>query len=453
MEREPMNTNEYESEARKRYKKRGLYSEPKNKRQIFQNELSHKLIPSMGDYILAFAAGACAGAALMLNANPLWILSAALIPFCGPFLGISLSCGAGSLRFFGKSLGKQLLFSLLFLAGSAVSILALRGRYAANEAAVSFFTSYDFTAIFTVAVSVIVCTVRLKHRDSFASGAFSSSLMIFLMAPLTAAAWGFLCGSRHFIIPALETGLVYSLLALGLACIVFILMRAAGLEAGSILMTALLIVLGGAAAAEGTGLLAVSFRDRFAQQTADMMQNLNLVTYTPTNTATPTPTATATPTSTGTATPTSTFTATPVTPTTTATGTATSTPTVTPTATETPVTPTSTATFTATVTPSITPTRTLIPTMTPTRTKAVTPTPIYGIVNVRGNTGVIVRMTPSLISDVICGLFNDDVLIITGETVQADGYTWISVRTNQGFDGWVTDNVLRTATPVPTDVN
>ena len=62
MEREPMNTNEYESEARRRYKKRGLYTEPKDSRQVFQNELSHKLIPSLGDYILALLAGACAGA-------------------------------------------------------------------------------------------------------------------------------------------------------------------------------------------------------------------------------------------------------------------------------------------------------------------------------------------------------------------------------------------------------
>ena len=121
-----MNTNEYESEARRRYKKRGLYTEPKDSRQVFQNELSHKLIPSLGDYILALLAGACAGAALMLNANPLWILSAALIPFCGPFLGMALSAVAGSPRFFVKSRGKQLLSSLLFLAGSAAAVLILR---------------------------------------------------------------------------------------------------------------------------------------------------------------------------------------------------------------------------------------------------------------------------------------------------------------------------------------
>ena len=78
-----MNKSEYESEARKRYKKRGLHVDPRNPRQVFQNELSHKLIPSLGDYLLALAAGICAGIALMLNASPLWVLTAALIPFCG----------------------------------------------------------------------------------------------------------------------------------------------------------------------------------------------------------------------------------------------------------------------------------------------------------------------------------------------------------------------------------
>ena len=103
MEREPMNTHETESEARRRYKKRGLHSDPKNARQKFQNEISHRLIPSLGDYIIALFAGICAGFALMLDASPLWILAAAMIPFCGPFIGLSLSCAAGSLRFFLKS--------------------------------------------------------------------------------------------------------------------------------------------------------------------------------------------------------------------------------------------------------------------------------------------------------------------------------------------------------------
>jgi len=444
-----MNTTEYESEARKRYRKRGLYEDPQGERQIFQNELSHKLIPSLGDYIFAILAGICGGAALMLNAEPLWIFTAALLPFCGPLLGISLSCVTGSLRFFGKSLGKHLLTVLLYCIGSTIAVLVLRSQHTPNMAVPAFFTSYNIYAILTVAVSAVICVVQLRQNNSLVMGSFSSAVMFFIMAPVTAASWAFFSGNRHMVLPALETGLVYALMALMLAGIVMILMRAANVSFGSILMSVILLGLGAVMTVEGLGLFGFSLRDRFESRQAELLQNINLVTYTPTNTPTATPTNTATMTPTNTYTPTATSTSTPVTPTATPTATWTSTATPTATATNTPVTPTPTITNTATVTPSITPTRTLIPTLTPTRTKVVTPTPVYGIVYVRGDTGVLVRTSPSLNSDVIRGVYNNAVLEILGETVVADTYTWISVRTNEGFDGWVTVDVLRTATPVP----
>ena len=448
-----MNTEKYESEARKRYKKRGLYEDPKGERQIFQNELSHKLIPSLGDYLLALAAGICAGIALMLNADPLWILSAALIPFCGPFIGIALSCVTGSLRFFGKSLGKHLLTLLLFWAGSMLSVLILKGSHTPHEAAAAFFASYNTFAILSVALCTVICVIQLRQNDMLSLGSFSSAVTIFLMAPLTVAGWAFVSGERHLILPSLQTGFVYSLIALMLAVITLILMRAANVNVGSILLSLIILVLGICMTAEGFGLFGFSLNKSFGEKQAELLKNINLVTYTPTNTPTATPTNTPTLTPTNTDTPTPTFTNTPVTPTATATNTATATATFTPTATNTPVTPTPTATFTATVTPSITPTRTLIPTATPTKTKVVTPTPIYGIVYVSRDTGVLVRTTPTLNSEVVRGVYNNAVLEITGETVFADGYTWVSVRTNEGFDGWVTADVLRTATPVPDGSN
>lgn len=448
-----MNRNEYESEARKRYKKRGLYSNPQGDKQIFQNELSHKLIPSMGDYLLAFAAGICAGMALMLNVDPLWVLAAALIPFCGPFLGISLSCVTGSLRFFGKSLGKHLLTLLLFWLGSMISVLIFKGQHTPNEAVTAFLSSYNVFAILSVALSAVVCTVQLKRDAMLSLGSFSSVLTLFIMAPLTAAGWAFACGQRHLILPSLQTGLVYSLIALMLSAIVFILVRAANVKPASILMTFVIMAFGLLMTVEGLGLFGFSLKERFGRRQAELLQSINLVTYTPTNTATATPTNTPTSTPTSTNTPTATSTSTPLTPTATSTNTATPTATFTATATNTPVTPTPTVTNTATLTPSITPTRTLIPTLTPTNTKVVTPTPVYGIVYVSRDTGVLVRTTPSLNSEVIRGVYNNAVLEITGETVFEDGYNWISVRTNEGFDGWVTVDVLRTATPIPDALN
>ena len=441
-----MNTTEYESEARRRYRRRGLYENPRDQRQVYQNELSHKLIPSMEDYLLAFAAGICGGAALMLNAAPLWVLTAALIPFCGAFFGIALSCAAGSPRFFGKSLGRYFLLMLLYLLGSVAAILILRGKNVPMQSVPEFFSSYNAYVIFTVALSAVACIFRLRRNDKVMIGAFSSAMMLFIMAPLTIAAWAFLCGSRHLVIPSLETGVVYGMMSLMLAVVGFILMRAGSPEFPAVVMSLILILSGAVMTHHGLGLTPSSMRNRYEQRRADMMQKIDLVTFTPTNTPTATMTPSATLTPTHTLTPSATPTQTPVTPTATATNTATATATMTPTATDT-FTPT--VTFTATLTPSITPTRTLIPTMTPTKTKVMTPTPIYGIVSVRGDTGVLVRTTPSLESDVIRGIYNNAVLEILGETVFADGYTWIKVRTNEGYDGWVTVEVLRTATPGP----
>ena len=443
-----MNTNEYESEARRRYRKRGLHIEPKNTRQVFQNELSHKLIPSLGDYGFGLLSGICAGIALMMNASPLWILAAALIPFCGPFLGMALSCAAGSIRFLLKSLGKYLLTQLLFLAGSGAAIWFLQGRgFSADPASADFFSTYDLYAIITVIIGTVFTVLLLKRSNAPAIGAFSSAMMIFIMVPLTVAVWGFLSGNRHYIVPSLEVLLVYSILSLAVAVIMFILMRAASLNFGSVLMSLIVIALGAGIAAEGFGVLPFSVRERISQPKADKLQELNLVTFTPTNTLTPTPTNTFTPTPTNTDTPTPTSTNTPITPTATSTNTPTNTPTLTPTNTNTPITPTATPTDTPTLTPTMTPTRTLIPTTTPTPTEYMTATPVWGIIHVVNDPGVYVRSTPATSAEVIRGYYNGNALEITGESVVVDGITWVSVRTFDGYDGWIIENALRTATP------
>ena len=441
-----MNTKEYESEARRRYEKRGLHIEPKNPRQVFQNKLSHKLIPSLGDYGFGLLSGICAGIALMMNASPLWILAAALIPFCGPFLGIVLSCAAGSFRFLLKSIGKYLLTQLLYLAGSGAVIWFLQSKgFSADLKAADFFSTYDLYAIITVIAGTFFTVLLLKRSNAPAIGAFSSAMMLFIMAPLTIAIWGFLSGNRHYIVPSLEVLLVYSILSLAVAVILFILMRAASLNFGSIVMCLVVIALGAGFAAEGLGLLPFSVRERISQPKADKLQELNLVTFTPTNTLTPTPTDTFTPTPTNTYTPTATNTPTD-TPTATPTNTATNTPTATATNTNTP-TPTNTATNTPTATPTNTPTRTLIPTKTPTPTEYMTPTPIWGIVHVANDPGVYVRSTPATSAEVIRGYYNGNALEITGESVVVDGITWVSVRTFDGYDGWIIETALRTATP------
>ena len=429
IERElPMNTNETESTARKRYNSRGLYAEPKTPRQTLQNKLSHSLIPSSTDYIYALIAGAIAGAALMLNAAPLRLLALAFIPFCGPMIGIALSAAAGSLRFFFQSLYKALLTVILFAAGSAVVIACMKNGFTPSQETIESFMWKDNWAVIAAVVCALLCVIQLR-RGEHQPQAFGAVLMSFVLFPLTAAVWGAFSGSRELLFGAIRVSILFGMLAVGASVIALIFSRAASMNLATVVMCILALAAGFAAAADALDVAVI--RSAMDGRTSAMLNDTGLLTYTPTNTATATLTPTNTATPTKTPTPTKTSTAGP---------TDTGTPTVTETATMTP---------TPTLTPTITPTRTLIPSLTPTATKVVTVTPVYGIVNAKGDVGVLVRKDPSLTADVIRSVYNDSVLEMTGETIERDGITWSSVRTNEGYDGWVAESVLRTATPEP----
>jgi uncharacterized hydrophobic protein (TIGR00271 family) len=134
---------------------------------------------------------------------------------------------------------------------------------------------------------------------------------------------------------------------------------------------------------------------------------------TPTPTPLPGPTSTFTPSSTPT--PTATPTHTP-TPTATATDTATDTPTPTP-------------TDTATATPTPTPTNT--PTNTP------TPTPVVSEVGNTGGDGVWMYRQPRLSGGKITAWRDGTRVVLSGQQVEADGYTWIEVVDPKGRVGWI----------------
>lgn len=429
-----MNTSDYESAARKRYNSRGLYAEPKTPRQVSQNKLSHILIPSLSFYIYSLIAGGIAAAALMLNTASLRLLALAFIPFCGPMIGIALGCAAGSLRFLFQSLYKALLSMLLFAAGSAAVILCLRNGFTpADGTAAAFFVADQWT-VPTAVICALLSVVQLR-RDGHLTQAFGAVTLSFVLFPLTAAVWGAFSGSRELFFGALRVSVLFGMLTVAAAAAALIFTRTASMTAAAAVMCLLAIAAGCFSAANA--LKVTSPNAAIDSRTADLLNGANLMTYTPTNTATATSTPTMTMTPTKTSTPTKTPTATETLP---ATETGTTAPTDTP---------TPTVTDTPTATPTVTPTRTLIPTLTPTVTKVLTATPIYGIVNAKGDVGVLVRKDPSTSADVIRSVYNDSVLEMTGKTMEKDGIVWVSVRTNEGFDGWVAEAVLRTATPEP----
>jgi uncharacterized hydrophobic protein (TIGR00271 family) len=141
-----------------------------------------------------------------------------------------------------------------------------------------------------------------------------------------------------------------------------------------------------------------------------------------------------TPSATPTATPSPTDTATPLPGTT-----ATSTPTPTYTATWTPS-PTPSITPTPTPTPTSTPTPTDTPTATATPTPTATPTLVQ--VGNTGGQGVWMYLEPGLGGTKITAWSDGTVLVVTGEPVDANGYTWIQVIDPWGRPGWIPQRYL-----------
>jgi uncharacterized membrane protein len=121
------------------------------------------------------------------------------------------------------------------------------------------------------------------------------------------------------------------------------------------------------------------------------------------------------------------------------------TPTPTPTAT---ATPSLTPTATATVTPSATATWTPTPTDTATATSTATPTPPTAVVYRTGGQGAILRDQPA--GDPIGYLAEGELVLLLGPSESAEGFVWLPVRTDDGLEGWVLDELLATITPSPT---
>ena len=97
-----------------------------------------------------------------------------------------------------------------------------------------------------------------------------------------------------------------------------------------------------------------------------------------------------------------------------------------------------------TSTPTPAPTYTDVPTDTPAATDTPVPTEtdsripgkVYGVVDVKGDVGTLVRIDPSFSGMVICAVYNGEYLEITGRTYTENGLTWVTVRTAGGHDGW-----------------
>lgn len=87
------------------------------------------------------------------------------------------------------------------------------------------------------------------------------------------------------------------------------------------------------------------------------------------------------------------------------------------------------------------------PVQMPTRSGA--PTPKFGIVSVKGDSGVLIRKSPMVGGEVLRSALNDSVLELLGDRKEVNGTVWVNVRTKEDLEGWIMENTIRIANLSP----
>ncbi|MBC8335982.1 MAG: DUF389 domain-containing protein [Anaerolineales bacterium] len=93
---------------------------------------------------------------------------------------------------------------------------------------------------------------------------------------------------------------------------------------------------------------------------------------------------------------------------------------------------------------------TLEPTLTPTSTLTPHPTPLYARITASSGGGAYLRREPG--GPVIITLDNNELVQALTAPLVYDGIPWVQVkvvRSEQSFEGWIIQSVLKTATPSP----
>jgi len=102
-----------------------------------------------------------------------------------------------------------------------------------------------------------------------------------------------------------------------------------------------------------------------------------------------------------------------------------------------------TATLPMKETPTIQSSSSLIPTI----TNSPEPTPIYAIVITLNNEGANLRNNPE--GSILATLPDGTLLEVLPESQQLNGINWMNVRTVDGLEGWIIQDIISLTTPTP----
>jgi hypothetical protein len=377
--------------ARRRRQRRLLAPADNDERTALMEELVTKLTPSVDFLVFSFVSGLVAGIAALANTPALFLLAALVAPFLSPVIGLSLASIIGSRDFFLRSLAASLIGGFLAFAGGALGgLIALQFPSIPIQHAYlhAHFSWYDFLVLAVGSGLTTIFVIRGGQNPRF--NVTNIALVYELYLPIGVAGFGIMTAVKGLWPDGL---LVFGVHLAASALIGVIVLALTGLRpminlGYTIGTTTALIVMAVLVAFSGV-------------ETARHFQ-VALPTLVPSNTPAPT------------------FTYTP---------------------TRTAIPPT----------PTITTTPTPAPTNTPTVTFTPTPTPILAWIAAEYGDGGWVRKEPGYKGAQIKSLVNGTRLQLLPETSEADGRTWLHVRSTDGFDGWVLQSILITATPIPSN--
>ena len=383
--------------ARRRRADRLLVPLDGDEKAAFLTRLARRTSPSVDFFLLSLIAGIALGFSLLVDHPGFLVLGAVLAPLMAPVVGLGLGTMIGSPVYFGRSLLGFLLGCFFAIVGGLIAGFISQFWFPAEY---SFIMQTQFHARLHWVYGLMVIfgaimTSAAMARAPIRSRASSVALAYGLYMPLVITGFGLTAGepdlvSAGLVIFVLHFALAVLLSALTLGIFGYRPLTLFGYSIGgavALLVVVMLIGVSGAGIAVG-GQIAIP-------------------TYTPSPTTPPTATFTPSPT----LTPTPTYTPTP-----------------TPTLTPTPVPPT--ATFTLTPVPP-----------TP------TPTPIFAVVRVLSDSGARIRSTPGGLT--ITVLANGTTVQVFEPPEEFSGGNWFRVLTPDGIEGWMLEDVLIIATPVP----
>ena len=389
-------------------KRKAIPSGAEGRSQLLQN-LVQRAYPSYEFFIFATFSGAILGLGYLLDSQAFLVFGILMAPLMSPLVGMIIASVSGSAKFFIKTLGAFFIGSLLVFITGALAGFAARIWLPLTLTQAFEHSRLWWPDLVVLALGAILLTASFVRSEK---KPFLPSVMVAyeLFFPLSAAAFGLASGVGDIFpqgIFVFAAHLAWAMLfgTLTLFFLGFRPLRASGWLFSLLILILLLAALGGLLL-PGTNPTSTSGIQPTSTRVAEVIgarPDISATEILPTQTPAPVAESTEKPTA-------------------------------------------STPTLDLLPSPDIT----AEPIFTPTVTLTAHPTPLYALIASSSGGGAYLRREPG--GPVILTLDNNELVQALTAPLDYDGIPWVQVkvvRSDQSFEGWIIQSVLKTATPSP----